>query len=970
MTIVDDRAGEGPGAADTEVAPTSPVAAPPPPPAAGTVPPPGAERKRPVNPTITSIAVLLSSAAAGFMAAGVFRGVLPKLIGLIGPIVGTGVIALSYRTRRPSSIQYLVLPVALAAGALVVLPFTTGGTANLPSLVLEAVETGGVAQPPIPFDPGWRFILVVLTAIVAASAASLAIALNRPTLGVVIPLPVVFAAALVQPAKSTVLTSAVALALIVTSMAVSYGADLEQDDATTGRFETRRLLNAAGIGALLVAILVAVNQAGFLFPATDDTRVSPPRRPEPQPPASDRVVFRVTAGSPGPWRLGVLDVYQDGAWMLPPYDLARFEPLDADGATSVPPRAPTPGDPDGAARVRAEFEIVDVEGHVIPGIAGATTVVRDGFAVTYDPRTEMLRLPDGRAQKGMRYSVEAPPPPNGAQLAASGTPPPALDEFLDVPPAPPEIEALLRRAPESPFTRLQFVRDELYKQVIAAGAGQPVDVPPFRVAEMLAGSEATPYEITAAEGLLARWAGIPARIGYGFYGGEREGNGFEIHPRHGATWLEAYFDGYGWVAVIGTPPRAKASLSDAEKQDNPEIRPSERLALKVYAPVRRESVRLLFEVVRYWLVRAVPAALLSVLAWGFFPGAVKAARRWRRRRWARAGGPSDEILVAYTEFRDAAHDLNVGDPTVTPLRFLDHVDIDVEHAELAWLTTRTLWGDLARDVRPEDADIAREMARSVTKRLRRAQPVIAQVVAIGTRASLREPFTDEVPNLWPAWARPGAVGRLVRAARRRVWRQLRTLRPGAAHAALLLVVALLMSACVPSNSLVRPSAAGKQPVLPDPILPDELHGLTVQREESAEVAWERAGPQGLVAEGRVYTLRQGADVKGALQVGAFKPGLRGKPRVIREGFLDGVEAGRFEPVRVGGEPMFVQRGREQRILVWFSPRTDYYEMLVASPGFDDAEAFFTAVLAYQRGEAPPEATTRSELPDPRRGPPE
>ena len=33
---------------------------------------------------------------------------------------------------------------------------------------------------------------------------------------------------------------------------------------------------------------------------------------------------------------------------------------------------------------------------------------------------------------------------------------------------------------------------------------------------MLAGGEATPYEITAAEVMLARWAGIPARIGFGF----------------------------------------------------------------------------------------------------------------------------------------------------------------------------------------------------------------------------------------------------------------------------------------------------------------------------------------------------------------------------------------------------------------------------------------------------------------------
>ena len=32
------------------------------------------------------------------------------------------------------------------------------------------------------------------------------------------------------------------------------------------------------------------------------------------------------------------------------------------------------------------------------------------------------------------------------------------------------------------------------------------------------GATATPYEIVAAEALLARWAGVPARIGFGFDG--------------------------------------------------------------------------------------------------------------------------------------------------------------------------------------------------------------------------------------------------------------------------------------------------------------------------------------------------------------------------------------------------------------------------------------------------------------------
>ena len=51
-----------------------------------------------------------------------------------------------------------------------------GGSANLPSLVVEAVNSGGLGQPPVPFEPGWRFLLVVLLILLGAGASALGIA--------------------------------------------------------------------------------------------------------------------------------------------------------------------------------------------------------------------------------------------------------------------------------------------------------------------------------------------------------------------------------------------------------------------------------------------------------------------------------------------------------------------------------------------------------------------------------------------------------------------------------------------------------------------------------------------------------------------------------------------------------------------------------------------------------------------------
>ena len=915
--------------------------------------------RRPVNPLLTSAAVFLSASAAGWMCAGIFRGGLAKGVGLLGPAIGAGAVALSYRTRRPSLIQYLALPAAIAAGALLVIPDATGGTANLPGLVAEAIRTGGVAQPPIAFDPGWRFILVVLTAVLATAGASLATGLNRPKLGIFLPVPLVFAAALVQPKDGSTLTTAVALGLVVAALAVAYGVELASEGATSGQFEFRRLGRGAGVVAVLMIALFGLAQAGFLFPETDRDQVVPPKRPEVQPPQADRVIFTVDAERTLPWRFGVLDVYQDNAWMLPPFDTSRFLEIGPDGTIPDPPDAPAIADRE---TLEATFTVADIEGHVIPTIAFAQAVQRDDFLVDADPRTQMLRLPDVRARSGMTYTVTASVPPDAAALAEAPEPGPEFAEFLEAPEPPSEVLVLLQQAPtDNRFERLQFVRNTFFQSVIAAGQGEPVDLPPTRVVDMLEGGEATPYEITAAEALLARWAGIPARIGYGFFGGEKtdpSSQTFEVRPKHGSTWLEAYFGGIGWVPILGTPPRAKSSISEQERNPDPEIRPTEELALTVYVPIKLQSIQLLFVVVRYWLAVTMPIVAGALLIWSFFPGPLKAARRFVRRR--RASGPAERVVTAYAEFRDVANDLNVSDPTATPLEFLGAIEPDAEHGELAWLVTRAIWGDLTRDLRTEDAEAAEDMAASVARRLRRGQPAITRVLGYGSRASLRDPYTDEVPNLWPGWARPGAL--------RRGLRPLRLIRRLLPIGGLL---AMLLAASCGGSSDVSTVAGLLEPVLPQRIAPESLEGLRFEREPNAEAAYETVGDEGLVAVGRVFTVREDDIVQGALQVGAFKPGLEATDREIREGVLGDIGSGNFELTRIGNERIFVQELPEQTIYLWFPPRLEYYEVFVASKGFERADRVFAAVLAYQRGEEISEALTTSRGPlDPRRGGPE
>ena len=76
--------------------------------------------------------------------------------------------------------------------------------------------------------------------------------------------------------------------------------------------------------------------------------------------------------------------------------------------------------------------------------------------------------------------------------------------------------------------------------------------------------------------------------------------------------------------------------------------------------------------------------------------------------------------------------------------FLERVIPDDEHAELAWLVTRSLWGDLRGHVEEDDALAAEELARSLRRRLGQAQPSTLRFVAALSRLSVRHPYAPDL----------------------------------------------------------------------------------------------------------------------------------------------------------------------------------------------------------------------------------
>jgi len=907
---------------------------------------------RPAGAGLTCLSALLATAAFGWIAGSIFAGPLARLVGLAGALLGVGVVLLSTRSRRPSLVQYAGAVGAVVVGALLVLPDATGGS-SLPSLVSEAVRGGGLGMPPVAFDPGWRFLLLVASALLGQAAAGLALGLDRPRIAAVVALPFVVGAALLQPPGGEVVGTLVALLLLVGSLSVSLGADLAGDASGSGgrAFELRRLARGAGALVVLGALLAGTAQLGFLFPEASSEQVVPPMRPQLPPPTPDRVLFTVQSERPVTWRLGTLDVYREPAWLTPPFDTARLVKLPGSGQVPTGGRNDSRGPLTSRKTFTATFTLADSSSKTLPVLANAVSIT-GGPQLDYDPRTQSVRVPGTRPRSGTSYKVVAAVPPTGAELGRAKAPGPAQQEFLSAPPTPIEVTELLAKAPENAFARLQFLRQEYFSKVVAAGAGKPVDVPPSRVVEMLDGQGATPYEITAGEVLLARWAGVPARIGYGYFGGEAKNGKVEIRPRNGATWLEAHFSGSGWVPIVGTPPQARVTLSKDQKNADPSIRASRELALVTYVPVRIQTVRLLYVLVRYYASIALPLALLGGLLLLLFPALVKAVRRTARGRRAGQLGRQARIAAAYAEVRDTATDLAIGNPAMTPVEFADAVAPDAEHRELAWLVTRALWGDLARDLQEEDVLAAESMSRSVAKRLRTAQPGFSRVAGLASRLSLAQPWTRELPTLWPSGRRPsGRFG----------W-----VRP-LPVAGLLLVAVVGGLAFAGSRGADRPVSAG--PALPTRIAPATLGNLRFVPELDAQKAYAAAGSTSLATDGRVFSIRQGDVVQGSLQVAGFVPDVDVRSRRVRQQVLAGLGSGRFTPTRIGEERVFRIRLPEQTLLLAFGRDGRSYSLMVTRAAFRDAERVFASLLAFGRGEATPSLLGPADVPvpDSRRG---
>ena len=693
------------------------------------------------------LAAGLASSAAALTMAGIFGTWSARILAVACVAVGSAWQVAAMRVGKRSAIlQALLLPATLLVAAFAIAPHPP---ADVLRLIGDAVAKGRLLRPPVPFDPGWRALLIVLITVLAHGNAAIATSIRRPRLALVLPVPIIFVTAITQPKQDEALAGIIIFLFMLAALAVLFGGDLADTTRITRGFEIKRAIRGVGLGAVALLVLVGLNSSSFLFPKPSYNPAQKPQKPKaiPLSEARDRVLFEVQADAPpkginGPWRMGTLDVYDGRSWRLAPLNDSRLVTVKSGAALNSADSSAGP------ASVAVTFTVRDLgKSPQMPTVTEPRSVDFSSGRLQYDPRTQSLRVTTGTVPAGMNYVMHKAPYPDAKGLAETTFASKAkFKDFLEIPSPPPAVRDLLASAPTNPWDRLDFFRGKLNAVVVAVGPGLPKDVPAAKVQDLLVGShEGSPFEIVAAEAMLARWAGVPSRIGFGFEGFNDEAGKKTVRPKNGANWLEAYFDGYGWVPIVGSPPRAKTSLdTDPNTKFDPTIKPSDDVAIELYLAVRVRTFKQLYEQVRAVLLTALPIVASAILIWLSVPIVRRWWRRRRQRVWAARIGPRAQIATHYAELRDYATDLNIGDPFDTALEYLDRLEEDDEHQELAWLVTRTLYGDLGGRVGEPDVEAARAMVASLKQRMAEGQTRQARIIAFLSKASLRAPYAQDI----------------------------------------------------------------------------------------------------------------------------------------------------------------------------------------------------------------------------------
>lgn len=151
------------------------------------------------------------------------------------------------------------------------------------------------------------------------------------------------------------------------------------------------------------------------------------------------------------------------------------------------------------------------------------------------------------------------PAPNTSELRGAVGSDPAMDQWLRLPPVADPVRRLVQRltvAKLAPYAKARAISDYFadpangFSYSLATASGDSGD----QLVDFLKHKVGYCQQYAAAMGVMLRLAGVPARIVLGYTHAVPNVDGrFSVTTNDAHAWVEAYFDGLGWIPFDPTP---------------------------------------------------------------------------------------------------------------------------------------------------------------------------------------------------------------------------------------------------------------------------------------------------------------------------------------------------------------------------------------------------------------------------------
>ncbi|GAA1388133.1 DUF3488 and transglutaminase-like domain-containing protein [Luteococcus peritonei] len=485
-------------------------------------------------------------------------------------------------------VQLLVL-VALAVGlGLYSQPAGAQGLSGLWQLWNSSVIHIRMETAPMGFQPGVRWVMVVLVGLVTILADMLVLTLLSPAwmLAPLLALYLVPALALDHDVRWPVFILLGAAYLMVLAVdAINTNASWTRNIARDSAHKPHSTSSALRLAALVaVPTLALALLLGSVVPRLGslDIESARPRGSGPLQMADpsidlsknlnlpvDRVVLSYSGDQPLYLRTASLTVMDADGWHMAPVKLA-------DGALPVPPGLSQQGE-----QVTTTIQVKDLGGEYLPAPYAPQSFDAEG-RWRHDPLSlaiiSTLDKDRTEAIRDKTYTVTSTLNDPGAEnftLAQPGTPPDnkvTSQVPADVPKPILDITHQVTKDAGTPVLKAAAIQRYLsdprnFSYSTTAPPGDGFDVLVNFLTKDKAGY-CVHFASTMA--LMARIEGIPSRVSVGFLPGEKVGDHYEVKASNMHAWPELYFEGYGWVRF---EPTSRVAQQPEWSLVNEQVRP-------------------------------------------------------------------------------------------------------------------------------------------------------------------------------------------------------------------------------------------------------------------------------------------------------------------------------------------------------------------------------------------------------------